>query len=62
MQRQFPFSFQVFFGCDKDQEILLGFMQDIAQGGQHLIGKHITPSCILPGVPEIPVPRLRYRM
>jgi hypothetical protein len=32
-------------------------MQDITQGGMHPGEKHISPSRILPGLPEIPVPR-----
>jgi hypothetical protein len=60
--QQFSFSFQVFFGGDKGQEIPLCFIQDIAQGGLHLGEKHITPFRILPGLSEIPVPQFQYRM
>jgi hypothetical protein len=37
-------------------------MQDIAQGGLHLGEKYITPSRILPDLPEIPVPQFQYHM
>jgi hypothetical protein len=60
--QQFSFSFPVFFGGDKDQEIRSGFTQDIAQGGLHSGEKHIPPSRILPGFPEIPIPQFQYRM
>jgi hypothetical protein len=60
--QQFSFSFPAFFGYDKDREIPSSFMQDITQGGMHPGEKHIPPSRILPGFPEIPVLRLRYRM
>jgi hypothetical protein len=61
-RQQFSFSFPVFPGGDKDQEIPSNFMQDIAQGGLHPGEKHIPPSRILPGFPEIPVPQLQYRI